>query len=150
MSGQAPKSVAHRKRTRNLDLVSQIPAGEACSALQGLKSLCENLCAKRICSVGLQADTVDSSTCPPEGGRYIDQNQVLTQTLKPGISSRYGVAAEQVAEKCHFGASGVKTPEGNSDFMSCLKARPTNHGTFSATCEAATSTFEAATSKVYL
>src|SRR5260370_145163 len=35
------------------------------------------------CSVGLQANTVDSSTCPPEGGRYIDQNQVLTQTLKP-------------------------------------------------------------------
>ncbi len=46
-------------------------------------SLCDNLCAKHFCSVGLQADTVDSSTCPPEGGRYIDQNQVLTQTLKP-------------------------------------------------------------------
>ena len=27
----------------------------------------------RLCSVGLQADTVDSSTCPPEGARYIDQ-----------------------------------------------------------------------------
>jgi hypothetical protein len=24
----------------------------------------------RVCSVGLQADTVDSSKCPPEGGRY--------------------------------------------------------------------------------
>ncbi len=27
------------------------------------------------CRVGLQADTVDASTCPPEGGRYIHQNQ---------------------------------------------------------------------------
>src|SRR5713101_3550881 len=43
----------------------------------GLKSLCENPCAKRFCSVGLQADTLDSSSCPPEGGRYIIQNQVL-------------------------------------------------------------------------
>src|SRR6267154_1393658 len=112
--------------------------------------MCSNPYASPFCSVGLQADTVDSSTCPPEGGRYIDQNQVLTQTLKAGISLRYGVAAEQVAEKCHLGASGVKTPEGNTDFMSCLKARPTNHGTFSATCEAATSTCEAAASKAYL
>src|SRR5216684_2310084 len=48
-----------------------------------LQSLCCNLRAKRFCSVGLQADTVDSSTCPPEGGRYIDQNQALTQTLQP-------------------------------------------------------------------
>src|SRR6266704_1514674 len=45
----------------------------------GLKSLCENPCAKRFCSVGLQADTLDSSTCPPEGGRYIAKNQFLTQ-----------------------------------------------------------------------
>src|SRR5712671_6530074 len=50
---------------------------------RGLQTLCDNLCAKRFCSVGLQGDTVDSSTCPPEGGRYIDQNQVLTQTLQP-------------------------------------------------------------------
>ena len=31
---------------------------------------------------------MDSSTCPPEGGRYIDQNLVLTQTLKPGLPRR--------------------------------------------------------------
>ena len=37
---------------------------------------------KRFCSVGLQADTVDSSTCPPKGGRYIDQNPVLTLTIQ--------------------------------------------------------------------
>jgi hypothetical protein len=47
------------------------------------------------------------------------------------------VAAEKDAKKCHFGPSGVKTPEGNADFMSCLKARPTKRETFSATCEAA-------------
>src|SRR5713226_5848417 len=39
----------------------------------GQKSQWENPCAKRFGSVGLQADTLDSSTCPPEGGRYIDQ-----------------------------------------------------------------------------
>src|SRR6266851_8930081 len=55
---------------------------------RGLQSLCDNLCAKRFCSVGLQADTVDASTCPPEGGRYIDQNQVLTQSLKPDAPRR--------------------------------------------------------------
>src|SRR5712664_344098 len=44
--------------------------------------------------------------------------------------------AEQVAEICVSGPSGVKTPEENADFMSCLKARPTKLKTFSATCEA--------------
>ncbi len=39
-----------------------------------MKRLCDNLCAKRFCSVGLQADTVDSSTCPSRtrDGRYMD------------------------------------------------------------------------------
>jgi hypothetical protein len=94
LSNLAPKSAAHLKTTRNLELVSQIPEDQACSALQG---------------------------------------------LKPGISLRYGVAAEQVSRKCPFEPSGVKTPEGNADFMSCLKARPTKRETFSAICEAATS-----------
>src|SRR2546430_10774025 len=44
--------------------------------------------------------------------------------------------AEQVAEICVSSPSGVKTPEENADFMSCLKARPTKLKTFSATCEA--------------
>src|SRR5712664_359606 len=44
--------------------------------------------------------------------------------------------AEQVAEICVSAPSGVKTPEENADFMSCLKARPTKLKTFSATCEA--------------
>src|SRR5216684_6759869 len=59
--------------------------------------MCSNPYASPFCSVGLQADTLDASTCPPEGGRYIDQNQVLTQPLKarkrnfwqPGRSSTY-------------------------------------------------------------
>src|SRR5256885_3772336 len=44
--------------------------------------------------------------------------------------------ASQVAEICVSAPSGVKTPEENADFMSCLKARPTKLKTFSATCEA--------------
>src|SRR5467141_2410599 len=44
--------------------------------------------------------------------------------------------AEQVAEICVSGPSGVKTPEENADFMSCLKARHTKLKTFSATSEA--------------
>ena len=49
----------------------------------GLKSLCENSKFARFCSARLQAGTLESSTCPPEGGRYKNQNRVLTQTLKP-------------------------------------------------------------------
>src|SRR2546430_8406925 len=37
--------------------------------------VCDNRCAKRFCSVGLEADMVDSSSCPPEGGRYIEQKK---------------------------------------------------------------------------
>jgi hypothetical protein len=46
----------------------------------GPPSLCENSLRERFCSVDLQADIVDASTCPPEGGRYICQNPVLTRT----------------------------------------------------------------------
>src|SRR6266704_1282150 len=63
--------------------------------------------------------------------------------------------AKREAEKWPFGPSGVKTPEGNADFMSCLKARPTKRETFSATCKAAThktllSTKPCLTQKSYL
>jgi hypothetical protein len=34
------------------------------------------------CSVGLQADTADRSTCPPEGGRYTVQNWVDPENLQ--------------------------------------------------------------------
>jgi hypothetical protein len=54
----------------------------------GLMIPCENSLGGRFCSVGIQADIVDASTCPPEGGRYICQNPILTWTLKPGPPSR--------------------------------------------------------------
>ena len=41
-----------------------------------------NPCAKRFCGVGLQADTVDARTYPPEGGRYIIRTRVLAKTLQ--------------------------------------------------------------------
>src|SRR5882672_11206348 len=37
---------------------------------------------KRFCSVGLQADTLDTSMCPPEGGRYREQNLVAIPSSK--------------------------------------------------------------------
>src|SRR6267378_3106889 len=45
------------------------------------ESLSDSTCVKCFCSVGLQADIVDSSRCPPEGGRYGGQNGVLTHAL---------------------------------------------------------------------
>src|SRR5467141_2940495 len=49
-------------------------------------SLSDNPLAKRFCIVGLQADTAATRTCPPEGGRYQDQNQILAQTHRPRFS----------------------------------------------------------------
>jgi len=62
----------------------------------------------------------------------------MLQGLKPSFYWLVDVTAEQVAEKCGFRPSGVKTPEENAAFMSCLKARPTKLKSFSAACEAAT------------
>ena len=45
------------------------------------ESLSDNTFVKCFCSVGLQADTVESRRCPPEGGRYRCQNRVLTHAL---------------------------------------------------------------------
>jgi hypothetical protein len=36
---------------------------------------------KRFYRAGLQDDTVDSSVCPPEGGRYMKQNRTAAQVL---------------------------------------------------------------------
>jgi hypothetical protein len=47
-----------------------------------------------------------------------------------------------------FHASGVKTPEENADFKSCLKARPTKPTSYSAACEVEDA--GAATYKAYL
>ncbi len=43
-------------------------------------------------------------------------------------------AAFHLAEKCRFGASGVKTPEEDGPSLSCLKARPTKLKNFSSIC----------------
>jgi hypothetical protein len=37
-----------------------------------LQNLCGKLGFKRFCSARLQAGIADSSTCPPEGGRYMN------------------------------------------------------------------------------
>jgi len=63
-----------------------------------------------------------------------DSNNVVAETGKGFATHK---AAIQVAEICVSGPSGVKTPEENADFMSCLKARPTKLKTFSAACIAA-------------
>jgi HlyD family secretion protein len=51
------------------------------------------------------------------------------------ISAAHPTASALSANFVRSGTSGVKTPEENAAFMSCLKARPTNPATFSATCE---------------
>ena len=53
-----------------------------------LQSLCENSKLARFCSARLQAGTLKSSRCPPEGGRYMKQNRVLTQALQPAVVSQ--------------------------------------------------------------
>ncbi len=61
--------------------------------------------------------------------------------MRPQSTNQFGTnypvisAAKQVAGKCVFGASGVKTPEENADFTSCLNARPTKLTSFSVTRE---------------
>ncbi len=54
------------------------------SFAHALQSLNRNLRVKRFCSVGLQADTVDSNTCPSRvrDGRYKGKNQVAKQALQ--------------------------------------------------------------------
>jgi hypothetical protein len=44
----------------------------------GLRSPRKNSASAGLCSARLQAGTFASFTCPPEGGRYIDQSQDLT------------------------------------------------------------------------
>jgi hypothetical protein len=63
-------------------------------------SPCDHPRANRFCSVGLQADTMDSSTCPPEGGRSIDEERVLTQTRQ--------------SLPCHFASMGSRAAPGLS------------------------------------
>ena len=61
-----------------------------------LQSLRENSRLAPFCSARLQAGTLESRRCPPEGGRYMNQYRVLTQTLQGAqwlmVSETQGVA----------------------------------------------------------
>ena len=59
------------------------PASTTPPAQAGM-SLCGNWDLRGFCSAALQSGLLDSTTCPPEGGRYTTQNPVATQTLLPG------------------------------------------------------------------
>jgi len=66
----------------------------------GLQSQCENMKLARFCGARLQAGTLESSRCPPEGGRYMDQNRILTQTFQahvhtPRLKFRFFIAAAE-------------------------------------------------------
>ena len=78
-------------------------ASHKCSI--GLQSVHEYQESARSCSAHLEAGTLESSTCPPEGGRYINQKQVLTHTLqglKPFFFRSLNVAAEAATHKDPF------------------------------------------------
>jgi len=60
-----------------------------------LQSLCDNSKLTCFCSARLQAGILKSSRCPPEGGRYMNQNRVLIQALQP-----VGFAQTSQAEAC--------------------------------------------------
>ena len=62
-----------------------------------LKSVWHNLDLSGPCSARLQAGTVGSSTCSPEGERYIDQNRIIQQTPKPVPLHSTKLEAEQGA-----------------------------------------------------
>src|SRR5229473_382396 len=48
---------------------------------QGLWSLCEISFSSSYCGANLQVGILEASRCPPEGGRYINQDRILTWTL---------------------------------------------------------------------
>ena len=67
----------------------------------GLKSLCENSKLPRSCRACLQAGNLDSSRCPLEGGRNMDQNRVRTRILKAWAAELAGISPEHCAA-LHF------------------------------------------------
>src|SRR5882762_4089612 len=64
--------------------VSPVPTRRrnASNAEQWSRNQSQNSLWGRFCSVGLQADIVDASTCPPEGGRHKDQARALRGELR--------------------------------------------------------------------
>src|SRR5258708_22014579 len=76
------------------------------------ESVCDNLCAKRFCSVGLQADTVDSSTWASRVGdrHYGELNRCVTQScifriLSSSEASSFGFDASY-SRACSRSTSG--------------------------------------------
>ena len=70
-------------------------------------SLCENSKLPRFCSARLQAGTLESSTCPPEGGRYMNRNRDRTRTLQPlavRARLRHGANRQRLKPVCSFPA----------------------------------------------
>ena len=59
-----------------------------------LKSPCKKSRSARFCCASLQAGIVDSSRCPPEGERYMDQNRVRTQTPNSVPEASGGIAVD--------------------------------------------------------
>jgi hypothetical protein len=100
----------------------------------------------RFCGASLQAGTLKSSGCPPEGGRYRIEKRVLTQTLqglKPLLFTSLNVAAEAATEKlAPCNSEGRCLPEGcfveAGKKSRSLASLGMTSSTFSAAFEAAT------------
>src|SRR5665213_440249 len=81
------KLIWHIRLCRTGFSLSAIPP-ERYSRSDRLNSLRENSKSTRLCSARLWASTFGSSTCPPEGRRYMIQNRVLRQSLGPVLLAR--------------------------------------------------------------
>src|SRR5271169_1380797 len=77
-----------------------LPKSNRWSSQLPQKSLCEISKLARLCRARLQAGTLKSSRCPPEGGRYTNQNRVLTQPLQPVGFRLLVLSRKQQAEAC--------------------------------------------------
>src|ERR1019366_1175868 len=80
------------------------PARHRCRRCDGwcahdLTILLPRISGMLFCSVGLQADILDSSTCPPEGGRYSRRNQLPHRLLKPPGPGPSDVAVKTATHK---------------------------------------------------
>ena len=101
-----------------------------------LQSLCDNSKFEQFCRARHQAGTLKSSRCPPEGGRYNNQNRVLTLTLqplqlqglKPLIGRRFspGLKSRPPKDRRHGNAFQIRTLPRGAEKM---PGQPTFRGT---------------------
>ena len=95
-------------------------------------SVSENSDLRGLCSAGLQAGTLESSTCPPEGRRYMNQAPVLTEGLKPATKHNpNGRAEARPSQKAQSPKSG-QWRLGQSLGVSLIFGRRTLHGFYEA------------------